>query len=372
MDNKKYYYFDNATTSYPKAPKVSSAIKDFMDNIGGTYGRVLTDRGKYTTSKIEECRDAISKLLNVDKSQNIVLSSGASRAINDILNGMDINNGEVLITNLEHNATLRPLYHIEKTRNVKMSIMPSIPDGRVDLEQLKKSIKKNTHMAVINMASNVSGVIQPIKEIKEILGDIPVLLDATQCVGQKDIYASDWNIDLLAFTGHKSILGPAGTGGFYIGNEDIIKPTFFGGGYGEGYESPFSIPESFESGTPNTLGIIGLLAALENKPAWQISIDDIFDTINEIENINKCKVLYCKEKSYQCFLFSILPNDMKIGDLAFKLYNDFNIECRHGLHCAFLAHEFYGNKNGTLRFSFSPYTTKLDLEYLVNSLWSIL
>lgn len=372
IDDKTYYYFDNATTSYPKPHEVSSVMKDFTCNVGGSYGRGFTERSKYTTAKIEDCRDAVAKLINVEKSQNIVFTSGATRAINDILNGIDIRDGEVLISNLEHNATLRPLYAREKTHNIKINFMPSIPDGRIDLDLLKKVITKNTLLAVVNMGSNVSGVIQPIKEIKCILGDIPILLDATQCVGQKEIYASLWNIDFLAFTGHKSMLGPTGTGGFYIGNEDFIKPTFFGGGHGEGYETPYSMPESFESGTPNTVGLIGLLAALESKPSWQVNIDNMFDTIKEIEAMNKCRVLCCRDKNASCFLFSLLPSNISIGDCAFKLYNDFNIECRHGLHCAFLAHDFYGNENGSLRFSFSPYTTKQDLAYLINSLWSTL
>ena len=372
MNDKTYYYFDNATTSFPKPPKVSIAMKEFTCNFGGSYGRGFTDRAKYTTSKIEDCRDAVAKLINVDKSQNIVFSSGATRAINDILNGIDICDGEVLISHLEHNSTLRPLYAREKTHNIKINLMPSIPDGRIDLDLLKTVITKKTLLAVINMGSNISGVVQPIKEIKEILGDIPILLDATQCVGQKEIYTSLWNIDFLAFTGHKSMLGPTGTGGFYIGNESLIKPTLFGGGHGEGYFTPYSMPESFESGTPNTVGLIGLLTALENKPSWQISIDDMFDTIKEIEAMNKCRVLCSPDKNASCFLFSILPNNISIADAAYKLYNDFKIECRYGLHCAFLAHEFYGNDNGALRFSFSPYTTKQDLAYLINSLWSTL
>ena len=368
MDFKKYYYFDNATTSYPKPIEVSETIKDFMDNVGGTYGRVDTLRGKYTTSKIEECRDALAAIIGTKRVDDIILSSGATRAINDIINGLDLAGGEILTTSLEHNSTLRPIHQLKLNGIIDYKIMPSLPNGTLDIKKIKPMINSKTKLAVINMGSNVSGLIQPIKEIKEALGDIPILLDVTQTAGTFDISADDLDIDLLAFTGHKGLLGPTGTGAFFVGNKNILKPSFFGGGFGDGIETPFSMPESFESGTPNTLGIIGLLAALENRPKWNIDINDFFDAVAEIKNMNKCKIVYGGEKGYQGFLFSIVPYNIDIATFTGKLYSDFNIECRHGLHCAFMAHDFYGNDNGAVRFSFSPYTTKKDLEYLIHSL----
>ena len=120
----------------------------------------------------------------------------------------------------------------------------------------------------------------------------------------------------------------------------------------------------------NTVGIIGLLAALKNKPDWKINIDDLIETIKEIESMNKYKVIWSKNKKYQGFLFSITlkNNDMNMANLTYKLYNDYNIECRYGFHCSFLSHNFYGNKEGAIRFSFSPYTKKEDLKYLINIL----
>ena len=220
------------------------------------------------------------------------------------------------------------------------------------------------------MESNISGIIQPIKKIKETIGNIPLLVDATQSIGIKKIEAEKWNIDFLAFTGHKGLLGPTGTGGFYVKNSKKLKPAYFGGGFGDYYETPYSVPEIYESGTPNTVGIIGLLAALKNKPDWKINIDDLIETIKEIESMNKYKVIWSKNKKYQGFLFSITlkNNDMNMANLTYKLYNDYNIECRYGFHCSFLSHNFYGNKEGAIRFSFSPYTKKEDLKYLINIL----
>ncbi len=158
------------------------------------------------------------------------------------------------------------------------------------------------------------------------------------------------------------------SGAFFAKDITTLKPTFFGGGFGDGIDTEFSSPESFESGTPNTVGIIGLLSAIKNKPSYNITERDFFDCLIEIKKMNKCKVVFGNIEGYQSFLFSIVPYNIDISTLANRLYLDFNIECRHGLHCAFMAHEFYGNSKGALRFSFSPYTTKKDLDYLINSL----
>ena len=374
---KKNYYFDNSTTSFPKPKEVAEEMSNFIMNIGGTYGRVNTERGKETTKKIEECRESMANILGVKNISNVIFTSGATRSINDILIGLDLHDTKVLISSLEHNAVLRPIYKLSKNKNVEYQLIPSIKNnsenGLIDIDKLSNLIsntKNKISLAIVNMESNISGVIQPIKKIKETIGNIPLLVDATQSIGIKKIEAENWNIDFLAFTGHKGLLGPTGTGGFYIKNDKILNPAYFGGGFGDGYETPYSVPEIYESGTPNTVGIIGLLAALKNKPDWKINIDDLIETIKEIESMNKYKVIWSKNKKYQGFLFSITlkNNDINMANLTYKLYNDYNIECRYGFHCSFLSHNFYGNKEGAIRFSFSPYTKKKDLKYLINIL----
>lgn len=374
---KKNYYFDNSTTSFPKPKEVAEEMSNFIMNIGGTYGRVNTERGKETTKKIEECRESLTNILGVKNSSNVIFTSGATRSINDILIGLDLHDTKVLISSLEHNAVLRPIYKLSKNKNVEYQLIPSIKNnsenGLIDIDKLSNIIKKDKNkisLIIVNMESNISGIIQPIKKIKETIGNIPLLIDATQSIGIKKIEAEKWNIDFLAFTGHKGLLGPAGTGGFYVKNSKKLKPAYFGGGFGDGYETPYSVPEIYESGTPNTVGIIGLLAALKNNPDWKINIDDLIETIKEIESMNKYKVIWSKNKKYQGFLFSITlkNNDMNMANLTYKLYNDYNIECRYGFHCSFLSHNFYGNKEGAIRFSFSPYTKKEDLKYLINIL----
>lgn len=374
---KKNYYFDNSTTSFPKPKEVAEEMSNFIINIGGTYGRVNTERGKETTKKIEGCRESLANILGVKNISNVIFTSGATRSINDILIGLDLHDTKVLISSLEHNAVLRPIYKLSKNKNVEYQLIPSIKNnsenGLIDIDKLSNIIKKDKNkisLIIVNMESNISGVIQPIKKIKETIGNIPLLVDATQSIGIKKIEAEKWNIDFLAFTGHKGLLGPTGTGGFYVKNSKKLKPAYFGGGFGDGYETPYSVPEIYESGTPNTVGIIGLLAALKNKPDWKINIDDLIETIKEIESMNKYKVIWSKNKKYQGFLFSITlkNNDMNMANLSYKLYNDYNIECRYGFHCSFLSHNFYGNKQGAIRFSFSPYTKKEDLKYLINIL----
>ncbi|WP_286032936.1 aminotransferase class V-fold PLP-dependent enzyme [Brachyspira pilosicoli] len=365
----KYYYFDNSTTSFPKPKEVAEDMSNFLLNIGGTYGRVNTKRGKYTTEKIEECRELLAnKFIGTKNDSNIVFTSGATRAVNDILIGLDLHDTKVLISSLEHNAVLRPIYHLHKNKNVEYQLIPSKDGGKIDIEALSEIVKKDKiSLAIVNMESNISGVIQPIKEIKETLKDTPLLVDATQYIGVGDIFADDWNIDYLVFTGHKGLLGPTGTGGFYVKEPNKLKASYFGGGYGDGFETPYSVPEIYEAGTPNTVGIIGLLAALKNRPSWNITINDMIDTIKKIKSSNKYKVIWSREPSSQGFLFSI-ESDLNMAEIAHRLYDDYNIECRYGFHCAILAHNFYKNNNGAIRFSFSPYTTKEDLEYLADVL----
>lgn len=377
MKKEKYYYFDNATTSFPKPKEVINALDYFIKNIGGTYGRVDTKRGHITTSMIEECRVELKKLFEIKNESNIVFSSGATRAINDILNGLDLDGGEVLISTLEHNAALRPIHIRAKEKLIKYKIMPSLKDGTIDLDKLKKSINKKTKLAVVNMQSNISGVIQPIESIKKILEDIPILVDATQAAGIHEIKAEKWNIDYLAFTSHKGLLGITGSGGFYVKEPKTLKATQYGGGYGDGFETPYSMPEIFEVGTPSTVSIVGLLHALKNRPNWNIDKNDLKNTIEEIKNIKDknnneiYKVLSADNADNQGFVFSIVPKKIEISSFAYTLYSKYNIECRYGFHCAGLAHNFYGNEKGAIRFSFSPYTKKSDLKYLIQVLASM-
>ena len=366
----KNYYFDNSTTSFPKPKEVAEEMYNFLMNVGGTYGKVNTKRGKETTQKIEECREILAnKFLGTKNDANIIFTPGATRSVNDILIGLNLHNCKVLISTLEHNAVLRPIYKLSKNNNVEYEILPSLDGGIVDINALLEIVKKEKiALVAINMESNISGVIQPIKKIKEAIGEIPLLVDATQAVGVHEIKADEWNADFIAFTGHKGLLGPTGTGGFYVKNPEKLKAAYFGGGFGDGYETPYSVPEIYEAGTPNTVGIIGLLEALKNRPNWNINIEDLVYTIKEIESMNKYKVIWSKNIEHQGFVFSITTDSISMSDLAHKLYEDYGIECRYGFHCAFLAHNFYKNDNGAIRFSFSPYTTKKDLEYLINTL----
>lgn len=373
--NKKYYYFDNSTTSFPKPKEVAEYMSDFILNSGGTYGRVNTERGLDTTRKIEECRELLANIIGTKKDNHIVFTSGATRSINDILIGLNLNNKKVLISTLEHNAVIRPIHHLSKTINLEYKVLEHLDNGLIDLESLKNYINNfKPYLVIVNMESNISGVIQDIKKIKDIIGDTLLLVDATQAIGVHNIYVDEWDIDFIAFTCHKGLLGPTGVGGYFIKNPSILKPAYFGGGFGDGVETPYSIPEIYESGTPNTVGIIGLLAALKHKPTWNITIYDLISIIKKIESLNKYKVLWSKDISTQGFVFSIVPfdNSIDMSDLVNKLYDKYHIECRYGYHCSFLSHKFYNNSKGAIRFSFSPYTTNEDLEYLYLALKEVI
>lgn len=372
MESSKRYYFDNSSTSFPKPKEVIEGVANFIANIGGTYGRVDTPRGKETTLMIEDAREFLSKFLQIKNTNNIVFSSGATRATNDVLNGLNFDGGEVLITHLEHNAVFRPIYQKQKQGILTYKFINSLPDGTVDLKHLKTIINKNTKLVLVNMESNVSGLIQPIKEIKEIIGDIPIFVDGSQGIGHAQILTDDFNIDYLIFTGHKGLLGLTGCGGFYAKNPKTIAGTYFGGGFGDGEETPYKMPEVFEVGTPNTVGLIGLMYALKHRPDWIITKKDVVNTIEKIKSMKYYKVVSASSIDNQGFLFSLVPIKKTVAELGHELNEKFNIETRHGFHCSMLAHNHYANKDGAVRFSFSPYTTLEELNYLLEALDKLL
>ena len=155
---KKNYYFDNSTTSFPKPKEVAEEMSNFIMNIGGTYGRVNTERGKETTKKIEECRESLANILGVKNISNVIFTSGATRSINDILIGLDLHDTKVLISSLEHNAVLRPIYQLSKNKNVEYQLIPSIKNnsenGLIDIDKLSNIIKKDKNkisLIIVNM-----------------------------------------------------------------------------------------------------------------------------------------------------------------------------------------------------------------------------
>ncbi len=364
-------YFDNAATSFPKPRAVADRIYHYVTDVGGTYGRSAYSRVFETSKVIETVREKLSEKLGINNPDKLFFTSNATSALNTIIFGLRLHNCHILLSPLEHNAVTRPVEELRKSNGITFDILPHGPDGIIDTDQIKSVIRKDTKLVIVNHQSNVNGIIQPIQKIKQLIGDIPLLLDLAQSLGHTEIDCEALGIDFAAFTGHKGLLGPTGTGGLYINNPAQVSPLLFGGtgSRSESFEMPTLLPDKFEAGTPNIAGIYGLLGALENTPLEHYSQEQFFSFIRDIESLSFLKCIRASDLSIQGSLFSIVHRKFNSSQFADALFSRFRIETRCGLHCAPLAHKTLGTfPEGTVRIALSPYHTGDDLKYVYESL----
>jgi len=362
-------YFDCGATSFPKPAQVAGEISRYLNQIGGPYGRSFYSRALEVSGIVEETRSLLADLLGVSGSEKIIFCHNATHAVNIVLKGLDLPGKDVWISPLEHNAVSRPLRRLKREKKVSVRILPAAPDGRIQVERLNGLFSEKTALIVVNHQSNVNGVVQPIREIKATAGNIPILVDAAQSLGHLPVKAAGWGLDFVAFTGHKGLLGPTGTGGLYLarGLSPLIE-----GGTGSRSESsamPDFLPDKFEAGTPNIAGIFGLRAALLHRPAPAHTREDFVDLLHGCKKLDGLKVHAAYSEGHQGELFSITSSRFDPSTLGMRLYEDFGIETRLGLHCAPLAHHHIGTfPQGTVRISPSIYHVKEDFEMLLHYL----
>lgn len=364
-------YFDNATTSHPKPEAVLDAVSRSIAR-GGSYSRGAYGRIAQSTLVVEKCRDAVGELIGAS-GDNIIFTLNATNAINLILQRGRFGD-TVYVSPMEHNAVMRPLSYLSKTRGVKIVILPAFKDGRVDIDALNNFETKSKGLVVINHQSNVNGVVQDVDWIAAWANSrgLKVLVDAVQSLGNQDF--SIENIDYLAFTGHKNLLGITGVGGAFIKDSDSVESLIFGGtgSNSDSFEMPNVMPDMYEAGTPNIVGIECLLAALENRPEPKHSKNVFFDFIREIEAVDNVHVYKSNDSLWQGEVFSFMHDEFSVSDVATKLYDQSQIEVRSGFHCAPLAHKTLDTfASGTVRVALSPYHCVSDLDYFVKALWEI-
>jgi len=367
-------YFDNGATSYPKPPEVARNIAYYLDTVGGPYGRSFYTRAFTVSSIVEETRNRLAELLHIKKAENLVFTGNATQAINTVLKGLDLENGIVLVDPLGHNAVMRPLKNLENRGLAEIRVLPSYPDGTVRIDKVKDFISSRTVLAVVCHQSNVNGVIQPLGEVKKALGEIPLLVDAAQSAGSVSIDVEKDQIDYLAVTGHKGLLGPTGTGALYMKEEEELSPLVEGGtgSRSESLEMPEFLPDRFEAGTPNIAGIFGLLAALKYRPKKMHTEDDLAKLIERIHEIQGITLHTAGQHGEQGEVFSITSDRMSPSELGQQLFDKKGIETRIGLHCSPMAHTHLNTfPEGTVRISTSVYHTVDDFEYLADSIGQI-
>ena len=377
-------YFDNPATSWPKPPQVKEAMSQFMEEVGANPGRSGHFRSIEAARIVFETREALSVLFHVKDSSRIVFTLNATESINLALKGLLRPKDHVITSSMEHNSVMRPLRNLER-KGIELTIVPCFGDGTLDPREVEKKIQSTTRMIVLNHASNVTGTLLPIIAVGEIARahHLLFLVDAAQTAGAYPIDVEKDKIDLLAFTGHKSLYGPQGIGGLVIGeriDERQMNPLKQGGtgSRSEFEEQPDFLPDRFESGTPNGVGIAGLLAGVGyvlEKGVEQIRQSESSLTERFIEGLKAIPQLklYGPE-SVKDRIATISFNLARLSPsvVAQRLEKEFGILCRPGLHCAPAAHHTIGSfPEGTIRFGLGAFNTEEEIETAIQAVSQI-
>jgi cysteine desulfurase family protein len=373
-------YFDNAATSWPKAEAMIKAVVDFNARVGANPGRSGHRLSVEAGRVIFNARETVASLLGAGDPHSVIFTRNATEGMNTVVRGLLHPGDHVITSSMEHNSVMRPLRALEP-EGIELSVVQCSGTGDISPDDIAAAIKKHTRMIIITQASNVTGTIMPIADIAETArkSGVIVCVDAAQTAGSIPIDVLRDNIDILVFTGHKSLNGPQGTGGFYIrkGLEKMVSPLERGGtGSGSEFEEqPDFMPDRFESGTPNTIGIAGLGAGAGHVAA--IGIDAIRKKetaltglfLDGIRSIRGVRVYGDTDPARRTALVSFTIDGMSPSHISFNLDERFNIMSRPGLHCAPSAHRTIGTfPDGTVRFSFGIFTTEEEIKTAVKAI----
>ena len=378
-----FIYLDNSATSYPKPQVVYDFMNDFYRKNGVSPGRAGYDMCMEAEMVVQSTRKMLTRLFNGTDHNRLTFSYNASDALNMIFDGLLVKGDHVVTTTLEHNSVLRPLYHKETGRVIDVTYVPFNDLGYIDPADIKKAFRKNTKMAVLNHASNVIGTVQPLKEVGKYCRESGIIfvVDASQSAGAVNIDIEDMYIDVIAFTGHKCLMGPTGIGGLYVREGVDIRTTRFGG---TGVRSAVrthleEFPYRLECGTLNLLGVAGLYAGqiwLEQEGIGNIHKKEmeLWDMLREgIEKVPGV-ITYCaKNRKDKIAVLSINIQGFEAADVGTMLDVDWGIATRTGLQCAPLVHCQLGTDiiHGTVRFGIGPFNTEEHIKKAIEAVTEI-
>lgn len=373
-------YLDNSATSFPKPAGMAAEMGDCMERYCGNPGRSGHDMSMMTGERVYQARKETARLFHIRDASRLVFTKNTTESLNLALLGMLREGDHVVTTSMEHNSVLRPLEHL-RSKGVSHTIVSGSEEGFVSAEDIEAAVTEDTRLVAVTGASNVTGTIQPLDDIGRICAErqIPLLVDAAQLAGCADIDVEKLGISLLAFPGHKGLLGPLGTGGLYVDPSIQLTPLLCGG---TGTESrsrvqPEEFPEGFEAGTVNAPGIIGLgysvrvlqKVGVKAIEAYERELIRYFDEmIAGMDFVD----LYgpAPEGKTGISLFNI--RGMECEEAAARLNRDYGIAVRSGYHCAGLAHKTIGTWNtGGVRLSVGPFNTRRELRAAAEAVWKI-
>ena len=381
-------YLDQASTSFPRAPGVAQAMMDYL-----TMNGVNVNRGCYSSAYsaeevIYETRQLLAELFHFSKCKNVIFTPNVTTSLNFILKGFLKPGDHILVSAMEHNAVMRPVVQLASS-GISFDRIPCRTDGSMILEKVEELIRPETKAIVTLHASNVCGTRMPLDALGEICQrhQLYFVVDSAQTAGIVPINMDKMHIDALAFTGHKGLRGPQGTGGFLVSQElaEQMEPLISGGTGSVSHteEIPDFMPDRFESGTPNLPGIYGLheallylkthsLQAINEK---ELSLTGYFlEQLQALDDTGRhIRIIGKKDLTDRNAVVSIQTPEIDMSQVAWQLDNEYGVMTRVGLHCAPNAHKTLGTyPAGTIRFSFGPENTKNELDFAIQGLKKIL
>ena len=381
-------YFDNGSTSWPKAPGVAASMTKLLES-----GAFNINRGNYEgayelENQVLKTRMQLAGFFHAPDSRCVVFTPGITYSLNCLLKGFLKPGDHVLVSSLEHNAVMRPLCQLA-SQDIHYTMIPAETDGTTHPESIEALIRPETKAVIMLHASNVCGTRMPLDALGEICQrhQLYFVVDSAQTAGIVPINRDKMHIDALAFTGHKGLRGPQGTGGFLVSQElaEQMEPLISGGTGSVSHteEIPDFMPDRFESGTPNLPGIYGLheallylkthsLQAINEK---ELSLTGYFlEQLQALDDTGRhIRIIGKKDLTDRNAVVSIQTPEIDMSQVAWQLDNEYGVMTRVGLHCAPNAHKTLGTyPAGTIRFSFGPENTKNELDFAIQGLKKIL
>ncbi len=371
-------YFDNAATSFPKAPMVGEEMACCINNIGGNIGRTGGEGALTASLALLRLRERLCRMFALERAELCALTPGATFALNAVLKGSLVFGDHVIVSSMEHNAVMRPATELS-ARGVELSVAKCAPDGTLDPGEVKKLMKRNTKLVLTMHASNVCGTVLPIEEIGALCHEsgVPYCVDAAQTAGILPIDMKKMHISALAMPGHKGLLGPSGISALLLEGEfaKSLRP-FVTGGTGSRSDSfiqPEELPDKLEAGTVNIPGAFGLLKALEyvegNREA--IYLHEKLLTARFMDGLAAIKRVCVPgaPAAGRVGVVSVAFLGADNAEAAFALESRYKISTRCGLHCAPAAHKTLGTyPQGTVRFSFGPKNTAGEVDLALDAI----
>lgn len=368
-------YLDHAATSWPKPTEVFEAMRKAMEEEAANPGRGSHRMAVKASRVLYGTRKTLADLFGVKNPNDIALTSNTTEALNLAIKGYLREGDHVIATMIEHNSVRRPLEFLKRTRGIQVDYIPVDEEGQLDLQLMEEAFRSNTRLVVCSHSSNLLGSIIPLVEIGELVkkkGAV-LLVDAAQSAGMLDVHIEEMHVGMLAFPGHKGLLGPQGTGGLYISPDIDLEPLLHGGtgSQSEAVEQPTVRPDRYEAGTPNTIGYAGLQAGVKKvlewtpqhiyRHEWELT-QYMIEGLQEVEGL---RILGPALGQARTGIVAFVSERYSASELAFRLDREYGIAVRAGYHCTPLAHMVSGTEQtGAIRASVGISTSRDEVEFM--------